>query len=67
MDKIDLWNDPNRIDPIPEADIEDELIAQRQDICDACTHLKAYICSRCLCFMPLKIRIKTTKCPLGKW
>ena len=67
MNKVNLWEDPNRIDPMPEADIENNLIKQRQDICDSCESLKAFICSECLCFMPLKIRLKETKCPLNKW
>jgi len=25
------------------------------------------VCKVCKCFMPLKAKLKRTKCPLGKW
>jgi hypothetical protein len=65
VDKVDMWNDPGR--PPIEGDITVSLTEHRQSICDSCESLKAYICDNCMCFMPLKIRFKSTSCPLGKW
>lgn len=42
---------------------------QRLVICQECDkYIKmAKICSVCKCFMPLKIRLRESKCPLDKW
>lgn len=41
----------------------------RIDVCDGCNsfiHLTKQ-CKECGCFMPLKTKLKNTKCPLNKW
>ena len=40
---------------------------KRIKICQNCEHYKAFICSKCGCFMLLKTKIKQTWCPIGKW
>ena len=38
------------------------------NICNTCEKLTSIkFCSSCGCFMPVKSRVKTTSCPLGKW
>lgn len=64
---IDLWNDPGRSDPLPDATVGEDIILLRQNICNSCESLKAYICDNCLCFMPIKVRLAETECPLNKW
>ncbi len=49
-----------------------ELIAQRQEICEACEHWVKPLglfhrCDICKCATHLKIRLKGEKCPIGKW
>jgi hypothetical protein len=64
---ITMWDDPGRLEPLPPSTISEVELKSRQDICDACESLKAYICDNCLCFMPIKVRLAETECPLGKW
>ncbi len=41
---------------------------QRMGICQKCEHLQRLsICSQCGCVMPIKVRIPTMHCPIGKW
>jgi hypothetical protein len=45
----------------------EELQQKRQNVCDLC---KLYInrrCSKCGCFMAVKIKLQTSSCPEGKW
>ncbi len=53
---------------------ETPLSKQRYSICKECVHFKkeSKICSKCNCFMPLKVRIPKwlhddIHCPIGKW
>lgn len=40
----------------------------RYDICVACdSFTKIKTCRECGCIMPLKVKVATAKCPLGKW
>ena len=44
------------------------LAVKRLAICRECPHLwKKKICKKCGCVMPMKARIKASKCPIGKW
>jgi hypothetical protein len=50
----------------------DENIAlwkKRFMICQTCPHFISgpKLCRKCNCFMPLKTRIKSQRCPIGKW
>lgn len=42
---------------------------ERYQICQKCDKFWPTIkgCSVCCCFMPVKTRIKSMKCPIGKW
>lgn len=46
-----------------------QLHEYRQMVCNACDrHFKpTNQCKECLCFLKLKTRIQSQKCPLGKW
>ena len=44
------------------------LAKQRYDICNECPDLTILkFCGQCGCFMPLKVRIESTSCPIKKW
>jgi hypothetical protein len=46
----------------------DELITQRSELCKDCpSYSKLKICAECNCIMPLKVKIKSAVCPIGKW
>jgi hypothetical protein len=54
----------------PENIKDDELepfALRRIKICRECEHYKAFICSQCGCFMPLKTKLKGAECPKQKW
>lgn len=44
---------------------------QRTNICNSCENKKIFkeqpFCSVCKCFLPLKIKFKTSSCPVNKW
>ena len=42
---------------------------EKYGICKECKWFRAYIkqCKKCLCFMPLKVKLPKENCPLGKW
>lgn len=42
---------------------------QRLKVCESCDkYLRTpRICGVCRCFMPIKTKLKFSKCPLGKW
>lgn len=40
---------------------------KRIEICKSCTEYRLGICIQCGCYMPIKTKLKKTKCPLGKW
>lgn len=47
----------------------DEVIIKRNAICDACeakNHL-ANVCTACGCFLPAKVRLAKSSCPMEKW
>lgn len=40
----------------------------RLKICMECEHLTIVkTCNQCGCIVPLKVRILSTECPIGKW
>jgi hypothetical protein len=39
----------------------------RLSICRECASYHSGICSECGCYMPLKARLATAQCPLGRW
>lgn len=46
----------------------DELVTQRSEICSTCpSYSQLKICTECGCIIPLKTRLKSAVCPIGKW
>jgi hypothetical protein len=43
--------------------------AERMKICEACEYYNKIImsCSQCKCIMPLKTKLRSSICPIGKW
>ena len=43
--------------------------ATRLAICMGCDHYRSWAkqCRICKCFMPVKVRIPNTRCPIQKW
>jgi hypothetical protein len=46
-----------------------EIAAERYSICQSCDQFNSTFksCKDCGCFMPAKVLLKFSKCPLGKW
>ncbi len=43
-------------------------LAERIEECKKCPELNQFkFCRQCGCHMPLKVRIKSARCPIGKW
>lgn len=46
----------------------EDCVAERISICKSCPELnRLNMCKQCGCFMPAKVRLKQSVCPLGKW
>jgi hypothetical protein len=46
----------------------EETVTQRSEICSNCPSYSVLkICAECRCIMPLKVKIKSAVCPIGKW
>ena len=45
----------------------EDIINKRWDLCQGCEFLKNDKCEKCGCFMKVKTRIATARCPIGKW
>lgn len=58
--------DPNSV---REPDVISSLSETRMSLCRDCEHfiLKQTICSKCGCLMSLKVKLKRSRCPIGKW
>jgi len=47
---------------------DEDIVNRRWDICKACPELTASNrCKQCGCFMKVKTKIATSRCPIGKW
>lgn len=53
----------------PETEyLTEEDQAKRMSVCEECEKLTvAKTCKECGCFMPAKVKLKHSACPLGKW
>jgi hypothetical protein len=40
---------------------------KRLGICNGCEFLKGGRCEKCGCWMNIKARMESVKCPIGKW
>ena len=46
----------------------DHIKEERMNICKTCEHFTGLQrCKKCGCFMPAKVLLARTKCPLDKW
>jgi len=48
---------------------DEDIVNKRMDICKSCEFLlkPANNCKKCGCFMGVKTKIATSRCPIGKW
>ena len=46
---------------------DQDIIDKRWDICKGCEFLNNNKCEKCGCFMKVKTRVATARCPIGKW
>jgi hypothetical protein len=44
-----------------------DVVVKRLEECSKCEHYKDPRCSKCGCFMTIKAKMATAKCPIGKW
>ena len=49
--------------------VSEEVEKKRWEHCKDCTFLKKKLntCSKCGCFMKMKVKFKKAKCPIGIW
>lgn len=42
---------------------------KRMELCKACDNFQQTIkiCKQCGCFMPIKVKLIKSECPIGKW
>jgi len=45
----------------------DAIREHRWSTCLSCEHLQENRCSKCGCFMKVKVALATSKCPIDKW
>ena len=54
-----------------ELTCSNEECLKREEICAKCPHLKDFLgrkqCAECGCILDMKIKLKSTECPLKKW
>ena len=64
-DSIDMRNISGRLKKILLYD--ENIINKRWDLCQGCEFLKNDKCEKCGCFMKVKTKIASARCPIGKW
>lgn len=47
--------------------VSDEVRAHRLVECIRCSHFDGSQCKVCTCFVELKTRVSTERCPIGRW
>lgn len=47
--------------------VSDEVREKRWSMCQGCPFLQENRCSKCGCFMKVKVAFQTSKCPIDKW
>lgn len=59
---FDFITDPNSV-------ADEYVVAWRREICDGCEvrNETTDICTACGCFLPAKIRMKRSECPMQLW
>ncbi len=68
------YKEKNGVTPLdllnPQTKMAEEIVSNfRYDICLQCPELVSLTkqCKQCGCFMALKTKLESAKCPLGKW
>jgi len=46
---------------------EEEELKRRIELCNSCEHLINKRCLKCGCYIEVKTRLATSKCPIAKW
>ena len=46
---------------------DEKTVANRKKLCESCKHYDFGVCDQCGCFCSAKVRLKSEKCPVGKW
>jgi len=46
---------------------DDDTIIDRKNICESCEHYDFGVCNECGCFCSAKVKLKSEKCPVGRW
>lgn len=52
-------------DPTPASEKQSNTRYEMCKACDNFTPLKT--CTKCSCFMPVKVHLAQAECPIGKW
>ena len=48
--------------------VSKEIAKTRYQFCKECDHFTAVkVCAKCSCFMPAKVVLSLSKCPINKW
>lgn len=47
--------------------VDDSVRENRWSVCETCPFLLDNRCTKCGCFMKVKVAFQTSKCPEGKW
>ena len=67
--RIDMSQEYEREPNAAPVDIEnlEHFAKVRYAICRECEHYRMYLCGKCGCFMPAKVRFRNMNCPIGRW
>ena len=47
--------------------VTDNEFSRRWSLCEACPQKDGDSCKLCGCYLPLKVKMESMKCPLNKW
>ena len=45
----------------------DDEMSKRRSLCESCPKMDFGVCTDCGCFLAAKVKLKSEKCPEGKW
>lgn len=52
---------------VKNTEIDEELAEKRMEVCKTCDQYTGGFCSACFCFLKIKTKWVSSKCPLEKW
>lgn len=63
------WHDKEHEEEAKKRETVEKPLRQRRiEICERCKKMTAFkFCKACGCFLPVKVFLKHTECPLDKW